>query len=155
MTSKILEKILVPIDGSKYSKKAVDKAIEIANEKKTTIYLLMIISTDYVLPPGSLLGLVSQPTSMVRQKLIKSAKKNAAKILSAQVSKCQKAGINAKYIVETGNASEKILMFSKKKKISLIVIGAKGLHGIEKLNVLGSTSRKISELATCPVLIIR
>ena len=54
-----------------------------------------------------------------------------------------------------GNVANEILKFVEKKKISLIVIGSLGLHGIGKLKTLGSVSRKITEEAKCPVLLVR
>ena len=47
-----------------------------------------------------------------------------------------------------------ILEFAKKNDIDLIVMGSKGLGGIKKIKALGSVSRKISENATCPVMLI-
>ena len=64
-------------------------------------------------------------------------------------------GAKADYSVRVGNIAEQILKFAKQKEISLIIIGSQGLHGFGKLKTLGSTSRKVSELANCPVLIIR
>ena len=49
----------------------------------------------------------------------------------------------------------KILDLANSKKITLIVIGSHGLQGISKLKTLGSVSRRISESAKCPVLIVR
>ena len=57
--------------------------------------------------------------------------------------------------VLSGNIAEAILKYAKQKKTTLIVIGSQGLHGIQKVKILGSTSRKVSELANCPVLIVR
>ena len=53
-----------------------------------------------------------------------------------------------------GNVTESILQYSKAKEIDLIIIGSQGLKGIERVKALGSTSRKISELSKCPVMII-
>ncbi|MBT3573977.1 MAG: universal stress protein, partial [Nitrosopumilus sp.] len=56
--------------------------------------------------------------------------------------------------VMKGQPIEAILDYSIAKKIDLVIIGSQGLKGIEKLKVLGSTSRKISELSKCPVMLI-
>lgn len=53
-----------------------------------------------------------------------------------------------------GNPIEAILEYSRAKKIDLIIIGSQGLKGIERLKALGSTSRRVSELAKCPVMIV-
>ena len=151
----ILERILVPFDGSSYSKKAVDKAIEISIKDKSQIYIISVVNVDYIRPPGSLLGMVSQSSIDAIKRLTISARKEAIQMLVTQVSKCRIKGIKADSKVVSGNITDEILKFAKQKKITLIVIGSQGLHGIKKLKVLGSTSRKVSELASCPVLIIR
>ena len=155
MVSGILSRILVPYDGSKYSKQALLTAMEIAKKDQSKIDIIMVINVDYIQPPGSLLGMVSPSSIEAIKKITVSAKKEAVQMLSAQVSKCRAKGIKSDLQVLSGNISEQILKFAKQKKTTLIVIGSQGLHGIQKLKILGSTSRKISELANCPVLIVR
>lgn len=155
MVSKILSHILVPYDGSKYSKKALVAAMEIAKKIETKIDVISVINVNYIQPPGSLLGMTSPSAISAIKKITASAKKEAIKMLAAQVSKCRMKGIKSDSKVLSGNITEEILKYSKQKRVSLIVIGSQGLHGIQKLKILGSTSRKVSELATCPVLIVR
>ena len=155
MASGILSRILVPYDGSKYSKQALSRAEEIAKRGESKIDLITVVNVDYIQPPGSLLGMVSPSAIQAIKKIKDSTKKEAKQILEDQVSKCSKKGIKAESKVLTGNITEEILKYSKQKKISLIVIGSQGLHGIQKLKILGSTSRRVSELAPCPVLIVR
>ncbi len=155
MVSGILSRILVPFDGSKYSKQALVKAMEIAKKDESKINIIMVINLDYIQPPGSLLGMVSPSSVQVIKKIAASTKKETLQMLATQVSKCRTNGIKADSKVLSGNITEQILKYAKQKKITLIVIGSQGLHGIQKLKILGSTSRKVSELANCPVLIVR
>ncbi len=53
-----------------------------------------------------------------------------------------------------GNPFEAILDYEKANKIDLIIMGSEGLRGISRLKSLGSVSRKISEFAKCPVMIV-
>ena len=155
MVSGILSRILVPYDGSRYSKHALSSAIEIAKKDKSKIDIISVVNVDYIQPPGSLLGMVSPSSINAIKKITSSAKKEAAQMLAAKVSKCRVKGIKADSKILSGNITEEILKYAKHKKISLIVMGSQGLHGIKKLKILGSTSRKVSELANCPVLIVR
>ena len=146
----------MPYDGSKYSKKALKRAIEVSDKLESTMHLLSVINTSYIKPPGSLLGLTRKRSSKdLANKIIQNSKKRAERLLKAEVAKCKKQGRAADYHIVSGNISEEILKFAKKKKISIIILGSQGLHGISKLKALGSTSRKISEFASCPVLIVR
>jgi nucleotide-binding universal stress UspA family protein len=55
----------------------------------------------------------------------------------------------------TEDIAEKILEYAHSKKVDMIVIGSSNrLKGISKIKALGSVSRRVSELADCPVIII-
>ena len=89
------------------------------------------------------------------KRFLNASRLDAKKALSEQTRLCKIQRVKADYSVRAGNITEQILKFAKQKKITLIIIGSQGLHGFGKLKTLGSTSRKVSELANCPVLIIR
>ena len=151
------QRILVPFDGSKHSKKSLDQAIQIAKAMNGMIYLCTVVSVNPVVPPGSLLGLIKKASSgNLQRRLLSSAKTEAENMERFQVAYCKSKGVAAHYkTIVDGNVVEEILKVAKKKSIDLIVIGSQGLHGVGKLKTLGSVSRKVSELASCPVLIVR
>jgi nucleotide-binding universal stress UspA family protein len=151
------KRILVPFDGSSYSKKALTQAAQIAKSSDAIIYLCTIITTQSVVPPGALLGLVKEASRGTLQKrLVSSAKIQAEKQHVDQIKYCEKLGVRAfSKILVSGNIAQEILSVAKKKSADLIVIGSQGLHGMAKLKSLGSVSRKVSESASCPVLIVR
>lgn len=154
----LYERILVPFDGSKFAKKALDEAIKIAQNTDSILYLCTVVTVSNVIPPGSLLGFVKNTSANeLRSRLIKSAKMEAEKTLSYQASVyCKSKGVKANYkIIVNGNIAEEILKTAKQKLVDLIVIGSQGLHGISRIKTLGSVSRKVSELADCAVLIVR
>lgn len=154
----LYERILVPFDGSKFAKKALDEAIKIARNTDSVLYLCTVVTVSNVIPPGSLLGFAkSTSVNDLRSRLIRSAKEEAEKTLNYQASVyCKSKGIKANYkIIVNGNIAEEILKTAKQKLADLIVIGSQGLHGISRIKTLGSVSRKVSELADCAVLIVR
>ena len=151
----MLTKILVPYDGSNYSSKALTRAMELAHNLDSEIFLFSVVNTGYISPPG-LLGIVkSKKEKDTIRKWSRSLKIDTGKLLKKAVKKCESKGISVTYKIEEGEISAKILDFAKLKKITLIVIGSHGLHGIGKLKTLGSVSRRVSENAKCPVLIVR
>ncbi|MBI5377990.1 MAG: universal stress protein [Thaumarchaeota archaeon] len=154
----LYERILVPVDGSKFAKRALDEAIKIAQNTDSVLYLCTVVTVSNMIPPGSLLGFVKNASaSDLRSRLIKSAKEEAERTLRYQASVyCKSKGVKANYkIIVDGNIAEEILKTAKQKLADLIVIGSKGLHGISRIKTLGSVSRKVSELADCAVLIVR
>lgn len=151
------QRILVPFDGSKYAKKALEHAVDIAKNSGAIIHLCTIITIGGVVPPGSLLGLVRESTRGTLQKrLLQAAKIETEHMQNEQVKFCKSKGVKAyPKVAVNGNVVEQILTMAKKKSADLIVIGSQGLHGVAKLKSLGSVSRKVSEHAKCPVLIVR
>jgi len=155
MFSKMLTKILVPYDGSRYSIKALERAIELSHNLDSELFLLSVVYVDYISPPG-MLGLVRTKSEKdAVKKWAKTVRLDAEKMLKTAIKKCETKGVSASYSIARGNISDEILNFTKRKKISLIVIGSQGLYGIKKFKTLGSVSRKVSEQAKCPVLIVR
>jgi nucleotide-binding universal stress UspA family protein len=56
-------------------------------------------------------------------------------------------------IVEKGTAPDKILSFAKSQEADLIVMGAHGQRGFDRL-VLGSTTDRVMRTAPCPVMVV-
>ena len=154
--SNIFKNILVPYDGSKYSRRAIAHAIKIAKKLESSVFLVTEVNTSDF-PPGMLLALIQKDKLLEKSisEFMAAAKSQARKELLAEVAVCKEKGVNAYYDIIVGTSpAEAILKFARGRKIDLIIIGSQGLHGIGKIKALGSVSRKISELANCPVLII-
>jgi nucleotide-binding universal stress UspA family protein len=58
--------------------------------------------------------------------------------------------------IRTGDAAEQIVKFAKENQADLIVMGSRRLEGgVSKVVVaLGSVARKVSERASCPVMLV-
>lgn len=149
------KKILVPVDGSKYSRKSLLHAIGLAKRFKSKLYLVTAVDTSDF-PPGMLLSLLKKDELLEKSigQFVVAAKSVARKELLADVAICKSKGVlNASYDVVAGRPVESILKFERGIHPDLIVMGSKGLHGMSQVKALGSVSRKISELAKCPVMI--
>lgn len=145
------------MDGSSYSKRAATKAISIGNKFNSKITFITVVSGQEVPTPGQLLGILKNDKKLekVVHEMICTIRIEITKMLREQVSKCKKIGVKGDYDVIEGDPVKAILTFSKKSKPDMIVIGSHGLTGLSKLKALGSVSRNVSELAKCPVLIVR
>ncbi len=156
MYSSLFTRILVPYDGSSHSKKALSRAIEVAHNVDSELLLFSVVNVTYIRPPGLLKGLsFGKAERAAMKKFQASVIRDTKKMLEQAVSRCKKDGTNASYVVGRGNISEEILKLAKKRRSTIIIIGSQGLHGFGKIKTLGSVSRKVSELAHCPVLIVR
>jgi nucleotide-binding universal stress UspA family protein len=137
-----IKRIIVPMDGSKTSFKALDEAIEIARACHATILGFHGIS---FLPTGMMPSVV--PYQIYQ-------KKEAGRFMEEAKVRAAKKGILFKYIITFGNPVEQILNMAKTKKFDLIVIGARGKGRIKEL-FLGSVSNAILHKSTIPVLLVK
>jgi nucleotide-binding universal stress UspA family protein len=149
---KLYSNILVPYDGSAYSQKALKTAINMANAFDSSLHLVNVIDVSAVSPPG-------QIHSKNTRKTLDQIKSTVKTSVESYLQKIQKdygdSGVIIKGFVLEGDITEKLLQFTQDHDIDLVIIGSKGLSGISKIKTLGSVSRKISELAKCPVIIVR
>jgi nucleotide-binding universal stress UspA family protein len=150
-----IKRILVPTDGSSFARKALLHAIKIAKKFGSKVYVITAVDTaDF--PPGMLLALLNKDKRLEESiaEFMAAAKTQVRRDLLAEVAICKSKGVDANYDIISGKPVEMILKFARGKKVDLIVIGSQGLHGMNKLKVLGSVSRKVSELAPCAVMIV-
>ncbi|WP_429971470.1 universal stress protein [Fructilactobacillus sp. Tb1] len=139
--------ILVPVDGSKYSEAALNKAAEIAIRNEARLDVLNVINTTAF---GFTYGVLSGDaiTQMVDGQI---------DYLKALVKKVQdKTGIkNIHMHVRFGNPKNVICYdFTKDYHTDLIVMGATGKNATERL-LVGSTASYVNSHAMCDVLIVR
>lgn len=150
--SKQYQNIMVPYDGSTYSQKALKTSIEIARKFDSLIYLVNVVDITSVSPPGQIR---SKETRKTLDQIKESIKASAESYLQKIQKDYKNSKVTIKGFVLEGDVSEKLLKFTQDKGINLIIIGSKGMSGISKIMTLGSVSRKISELAKCPTIIVR
>ena len=149
------KKILVPYDGSKFSKNALREALEMAKAFNSKIYILSVIEVASDVPPGVLNDVINKKLRKLKRELSPPKKFSPSTKLRRQINECEKYGIDVQTEILMGNASNSILLFTSQKKIVLIVMGSRGLRGLKRLAALGSVSRRVSEESRCPVMIIR
>lgn len=147
--------ILVPHDGTEMSDRALDKAIEFARAFGSEIVIVHIVDSRFV-PPSATLGLISEKTSLENAKtqLIRILKSGAEIMLKDRIQKVKEGGVAARFLLGIGSPAEEIVSIANDEKAQIIVIGSRQLKG-DKLITLGSVARKVSEIALCPVMIIR
>jgi nucleotide-binding universal stress UspA family protein len=141
-----ISNILVPYDGSEYSDRAFNYALDIARK-----YNSNIIGVWCVLEATKL------PEEMVPEEDLKLRRQRDAitNILLTLESKSEGLGVNFKGIIlKTDSVTDAILSFAESNNIDLIVAGSRGLGGFKKL-LLGSVASALSQYSTCPVLIVK
>ena len=142
MKKSLYMNILVPIDGSEYSQKALLQACEIAKNYKSNLILVYVVDK-----PISL-------NLLDRKEYLNILRKFGEKILVKGKQNAKLAGIDATTIMKEGNISNEIVKIAKTKKCNLIIIGSKGLGAAARF-FLGSVSNKLANNSPCSILIVK
>jgi nucleotide-binding universal stress UspA family protein len=149
------KKILVTVDGSSQSTRAVDYAIEIAQKYDSELIALYVLFSKigFAFYTETVTGLVT-PSSI--DELIDQAKKEAEKWFDDIREKCYstKLQVKTEAVITAISIIEAIISYSEKEKIDLIIAGSRGRSAFKKL-ILGSTASGIMTYAHCPVMIIK
>ena len=141
-----LTKILVPIDFSDCSKKALQYAVPFAKQFGATITLLHVVHVNYV--GGPEVGALDFP--LIEADLRKSAEKQLTELAATEV----RQPAAAETLVRTGLGVMEIVKAAKEMESDLIVISTHGRTGLKHV-FMGSVAENVVRLAPCPVLVVR
>lgn len=142
-----VERILVPIDFSKYAREALIYAKELASTYDAELQLLHIV--EETMHPAFYNTGVSTIYDVVPD-LEAKAKQALSRLLAETPGTAKKAEV----FVRKGRAVRDIVRFAENNDTDLIVIATHGLTGIEHL-LIGSVTEKVVRLAPCPVFTVK
>lgn len=132
-------KLLVPIDGSKASLNAFEKAVEIAKNYHFSMKVLSVVNVRAV----------SDDRADLVDLMIKDVNDNMDKLIKST----DLTGIDVKTEVVYGVDYTTILDVAERDNVDLIVIGNRGQSRIERF-FLGSVANRVIAESKCPVLVI-
>ncbi len=143
------KKILVATDGSEYTKKATNHAIELAKLSGAELHAIYVIDTRYGCGPESC---ISTELSPERLRMILRRQGDDATKYIENIAK--KEGLETDRWIVDGNPADEILKLAEKESFDLIVMGTLGSSGIERF-LLGSVADKVIRSSKIPVLTVR
>lgn len=151
----MIRKILVADDGTDVSNRALQSASEIAEPCNALIILLHVI--DIIEDPNTMI--FGNNEDLIQKAKMMNLKTTVEDIWTERASnlkdKLNYQKIASESVCLTGTASEKILEYAHYKEVDMIVMGSsKRFTGMSRIKALGSVTRRVSELAKCPVLIV-
>ena len=141
-------RILHPTDFSPASRRALDKAIELAKQNKAEL-LLVHVNSVVAYVTGE-----DYTSQALYEKLESTAKREAESGMSALIKKAQKAKIKVKSLLLKGTPYNQIARVAKSRRADLIIMGTHGRTGFSKF-FLGSVAERVIATAHCPVLAVR
>ncbi|GAB6180475.1 universal stress protein [Desulfotomaculum defluvii] len=143
------KKILVPLDGSERSTKALFHSVSLAQKYTAKITLMHVVPN---LPPY--VNTAVDRLGHIPQSIFDELMRNGKDMLDQYVSSISDKNIDTDKFIVMGQPADEILEKANQENYDLIVIGSRGLGEI-KGYIMGSVSNRVSRHAPCPVLIVR
>lgn len=137
------KKILIPTDGSEYTRSAIAQGLELARLMNSEVTAL------YVVDQTSFVNFPMDSTVVSIYSLLEKEGKDAVNYVVAEG---EKVGVKVTPMVEEGSPAKKIVDAARFH--DLVVMGTLGRTGISKL-LLGSVAERVVRFAPCPVLVVR
>ena len=137
--------IVVGTDGSDHAERALDEAIAIALRDGASLHVVAAFPDPAV----------------IREQITSSAKTDsvnlsevADSVLTRAARRAEEKGLKVETHARESDPASAILEVADAQSADLIVVGSRGLSGIQRF-LLGSVSSKVSAHASCSVMIVR
>ena len=138
----MFKNIVLAVDGSDYSLRALEYARSLAENYAAALWLVHVFSHT-----SDLLGYQDFERLYARRK-------NAGQaILDKALNKLEDSGLEVHTELVEGSDADAILTLAEKHEADLIVMGTRGFGAVKGL-LVGSVSRKVIHLSSCPVMVV-
>jgi nucleotide-binding universal stress UspA family protein len=142
-------KILLAIDGSRYSNAAVEAVIAQSHPQQTEVRVLHVVE-----PPSLLIGREMSGIDRALDAAWEAELKQAEDLVTTTATRLTSKGLQAIGAIQRGDAKTKILDAARDWGADLIVLGSYGRKGLEHF-LMGSVSDAVARHAECSVEIVR
>lgn len=139
----MFQKIVVAIDGSPASEKALAAAVDLAGHYRAELVALSVAELPAVA------GVVGEVEG-----LREGAEAHFRQIGQAAVEYARSRGVALRSVVVRGHPADAIVRYAEGEGVSLVVLGQHGHSRITRF-FLGSTTDRVSEHAPCTVMIVK
>jgi nucleotide-binding universal stress UspA family protein len=148
----MISRILVPTDGSKASRKAVDYAIGLSRQTKASITILGVVDKGAFVAQS--IPAHATPTHL-RAPIEDYLNELTEAFVAEAVKRCKRKRLKPETVIRSGHPVKEILKEARRSKSDLIILGSHGKGALESA-VLGSVTYELIHSDTrYPVLVIR
>jgi universal stress protein A len=139
------KRILVPLDFSKASLKALRYAVPFARQFGVQLYLVSVLE-----PASFLDGVENLALAMPDQALVEATGRKLLALAAEEIEEFVPVDVQ----VRIGKPFAEIVKLAADMHIDLIIIATHGYTGLKHV-FLGSTAEQVVRRAPCPVLVVR
>ena len=138
----MVKNILIPVDGSEGSDRAVAEAIVVAEACEAKLNFLYVANINQLAINACLSDAILEAVT------------KAGNVILDRAMEMVPSGIDKEAFSETGSPAVVILDFASNHPTDMIIMGSRGL-GVVKGVLLGSVSQYIIEQSECPVMVVK
>lgn len=141
----VFTNILVAIDGSDASQRALNRAVEEAKVWNARLHVIYIVETGLFssLPADNTVEIMYRVLEKEGNVVIEQAKKHAAE-----------KGVNIITHIKQGHAGSEVVSLAEKEKIDLIMIGSHGKSQADRI-LIGSVSTYVVTHSKVTTMVVR
>ena len=140
-------RILVPVDGTLPSHRAVKHAVSLAAGCFDSHVILLNVQNRTTLGLSEI-GAEEPPDELRQAQLV------SERVFHTDVATCREAGVSCETTAEVGPVAETIARVARELKADQIVMGTRGLNSLSGL-LMGSVTTRTVHLADVPVTLIK
>ena len=150
----MIQNVLVAIDGSENSDRALDFALDLAEKYGAAVTVLNVSE------PPAMGAVPPDPTSFSGDSMVafsKDLRKFHEEILNKAVSRARaaKPDLAVLSMLREGDPASEIVDAAKEGGFDVVVVGHKGVGRVKEFLGLGGISEKVVHSAHCSVVIVR
>jgi len=144
----MFSRILVAVDGSPFSEKALKTAVDIAKNYRAKLIILHVVLRRFYAVTPSEAGVLATTV------FVKEMEAEGKEIIAKADSYAKSQGVEYECKLVQGVPAEEIVKAAESDKADLLVMGSRGLTEVRAF-LLGSVSDKVSHHAKCQTLIVK
>ncbi len=140
----MIERILLPLDGSDVSESALECAVALAQRHQAEVVLVQVVGHMAEMAPGLLPELIPELQQKALSRALNYLENRAARF----------APLVASPVTALGSARDQLPALARHHRCDLMVMASHGRDGAEHW-LLGSVAEGVLRQAPCPVLLVR
>ena len=135
------DRVLVPIDFSEKSLKALEEAANFVDQM-SAVHAIHVLKPLEAVDPGVVWETVND----------EQRREKVQELFYEKFPESEYGGLT--FAIEVGDPTAEIIDYAEKQQVSLIVMPSRGRTGISRF-FMGSTAERVIRFAHCPVLVLR
>lgn len=143
-----MKNVLIPVDGSEYSMKAIEAGKEVAKAFDSNVFILSVVTPEIRVSSG-------RGSNMYAPILMDELFERSQKILEDSKKQFEGMPNHVETFTVQGYVADEIVRFAEENKINLVIMGSHGLGALKNRLMTGSVTTRVLHHIDVPVLVIK